>query len=150
MIKTTLVHPQILQVLAKSGHHDRVLIADGNYPAYGTLGPRAELVHLNLTPGVLGCEAVLEAVLSVLPVERYYLMKPSADDPLSLQGTPAIWQKFEQLFKQAGQHPELEVFDKWGFYEQVPTPRHVLTIQTAEMAPYANILLEIGCRRIPE
>ena len=51
MLKHTLIHPQINEVLGRAGHHSKVLIADGNYPAYNTLGPNADLICLNLSPG---------------------------------------------------------------------------------------------------
>ena len=68
MLKHQLIHPEINAILAAAGHHGRVLIADGNYPASSKLGPNARLVHLNLMPGVLTCDLVLQAVLSALPV----------------------------------------------------------------------------------
>ena len=33
MLKHTLIHPEISEVLARAGHHAKVLLADGNYPA---------------------------------------------------------------------------------------------------------------------
>ena len=53
MLKHTLLHPAILAAIARAGHHGRIVIADGNYPASTTLGPSAELVSLNLMPGVV-------------------------------------------------------------------------------------------------
>ena len=53
---------------AKTTGVAKVLIADGNYPASSTLGPRAELVSLNLAPGIVACSQVLEALLSAIPV----------------------------------------------------------------------------------
>ena len=41
---------------------------------------------------------------------------------------------------------ELEPILKWDFYEAVASVDHVLTIQTAEQAPWANLLLTVGCR----
>ena len=64
MLKHQLIHPKINEVLGRAGHHARILIADGNYPASSTLGPNAELVSLNLMPGVATCNQVLEALLS--------------------------------------------------------------------------------------
>lgn len=32
MLKTELLHPEVLEALGTSGHGSRVLIADGNYP----------------------------------------------------------------------------------------------------------------------
>lgn len=147
MLKTSLVHPQILKVLACSGHFDRVLIADGNFPALGTRGPRAEIVSLNLAPGILGVEPVLKALLSVLPIEHYYLMRPAPGFLTEGTADPVIWSRFREIFQITAQSAPCSYFEQWDFYRAVDTPRHVLTIQTAEMEPFANILLEIGCRR---
>lgn len=32
MLKTRLLHPQILEALAEAGHGSRILIADSNFP----------------------------------------------------------------------------------------------------------------------
>ena len=52
MLRSELIHPKISEVLARAGHSSKVLIADGNYPAASAIGPRAELVSLNLAPGL--------------------------------------------------------------------------------------------------
>ena len=39
MLRSKLIHPKILEVLGRAGHHAKILIADGNYPASSTLGP---------------------------------------------------------------------------------------------------------------
>jgi len=35
---------------------------------------------------------------------------------------------------------------KWDFYKAVASDDHVLTIQTADTQPWANLLLSLGCR----
>jgi L-fucose mutarotase len=40
----------------------------------------------------------------------------------------------------------LEPVLKWDFYQQVESPDHVLTIQTADQSLWANVLLTVGCR----
>ena len=86
MLKHQLIHPQISAVLAQAGHHAKVLIADGNYPASTKRGPRAELVCLNLMPGVVTCRQVLEAVLSAVPGDAVHAMMYTPDDPYTLVG----------------------------------------------------------------
>ena len=54
MLKHQLIHPQINEALGRAGHHAKILIADGNYPASTKRGPNSELVCLNLAPGVKG------------------------------------------------------------------------------------------------
>ncbi len=70
MLKHQLIHPKINEVLGRAGHHARILIADGNYPCSSTLGPNAELVSLNLSPGLPTCDQVLKALLTAIPVEK--------------------------------------------------------------------------------
>ena len=53
MLKHTLIHPEINGILGGAGHHSKVLIADGNYPATTKLGPNAHVVHLNGIVGAL-------------------------------------------------------------------------------------------------
>ena len=69
MLKTRLLHPEILATLAASGHFSQVLVADGNFPVAGNRGPNARVVHLNLTPGTLDAITVLDALLEVMPVQ---------------------------------------------------------------------------------
>jgi len=146
MLKHTLIHPKINEVLGRAGHHAKVLIADGNYPASTTLGPHAELVSLNLSPGIVGVPDVLRAVLSALPVDGVHTMGIPADDPYASAGEPPIWGEYRDILKVQGLSLELEPIDKWEFYEAVRSPDHVLTIQTAEQALWANVLLVVGCR----
>ena len=78
-----LTHPQLLEALGRAGHGSTVLIADSNY-AHSTGGhPAAERVHLNLRPGLLTADQVLEVVLDAIPVEAAASMvgPDGADSP---------------------------------------------------------------------
>lgn len=147
MLKQTLLHPQINQILARAGHHSKVLIADGNYPAYNTLGPHAELVSLNLSPGLVTCCQVLQALLTAIPVEAANTMGIPADDPYALGGDPPVWNEYRSLLKAADLDIELTPIQKWDFYDAVASRDHVLTIQTGDQALWANLLLTIGVRQ---
>src|SRR2546423_8919748 len=94
MLKPRLIHPKINEVLGRAAHHSKVLIADGNYPSSSTLGPRAELVSLNLSPGVVNCTQVLEAVLSAIPVERANTMMYEKTGPYALSQDPPAWAQY--------------------------------------------------------
>ena len=146
MLKHRLIHPKINEILGRAGHHSKVLIADGNYPSSSTLGPRAELVSLNLMPGVVTCTQVLEAVLSAIPVERANTMMYEKTGPYALNEDPPVWAQYRRAMKDAGLTLDLEPIEKWEFYKAVSTPDHVLTIQTADQQRFANLLLTIGVR----
>lgn len=146
MLRHTLIHPQINAVLGAAGHHSSILIADGNYPAATKRGPRAELISLNLMPGVVTCDQVLQAVLSAIPIEAIRTMQTETSGPYALDGDPPVWNDYRQTIRRAGLDLQLQPIEKWAFYEAVSTDDHILTIQTADQQRYANILLTIGVR----
>lgn len=146
MLKHQLVHPKINEVLGRAGHHSAILIADGNYPAWTKRGPNAELVSLNLTPGIPTVAQVLRAVLSAIPVDAVHTMGIPPDDPYAQQGEPPAWQAYRDILGEAGLKLPLQPILKWDFYKTVESPDHILTIQTADQALWANVLLLVGCR----
>ena len=146
MLKHGLIHPKINEVLGRAGHHAKVLIADGNYPASSTLGPRAELVSLNLAPGIVTCTQVLQALLTAIPIEAANTMMYQTTGPYALSEDPPVWEQYRAAIKDSGLNLPLEPIEKWDFYKAVNTPDHVLTIQTADQQRFANLLLTIGVR----
>ena len=146
MLKHQLIHPKISEVLARAGHHSVILIADGNYPAWTKRGPNAELVSLNLSPGIPTVAQVLRAVLSAVPVDAVSTMGIPPDDAYAQKGEPPVWSEFRKEIAAAGLKLELQPILKWDFYEAVSSVDHVLTIQTADKAPWANLLVSLGCR----
>lgn len=146
MLKHTLLHPRITEVLARAGHHATVLIADGNYPASSKKGPNAEVVSLNLMPGVVTCDQALRAILSAAPVEAVRTMKSEESGPYALGGDPPVWDDYRKSLAAAGVAAPLTPVEKWEFYEAVATADHVLTVQTADQQRYANVLLTFGVR----
>lgn len=146
MLRHQLIHPKINEVLGRAGHHAKVLIADGNYPASSAIGPKAELVSLNLMPGVVNCTQVLEALAGAIPIEAANTMMYEKTGPYALQEHPPVWAQYRKVLKDAGLTVQLEPIEKWAFYKAVATADHVLTIQTADQQRFANLLLTIGVR----
>ena len=146
MLRHKLIHPKINEVIGRAGHHATILIADGNYPASSKRGPNAEVVCLNLMPGVITCAQALEAVLSAVPVDQVNTMMYTKDDPYALDADPPVWDEYRAVLRRAGLDLRLEPIDKWDFYKAVETPDHVLTIQTGDQQRFANVLLSIGVR----
>ena len=146
MLKHQLTHPKINEVLGRAGHHATVLIADGNYPASTKKGPNAEVVCLNLSPGIVTVAQVLRAILSAVPVDHVHTMGIPPDDPYAKLGEPPAWNEYRAIIKAAKLKTKLDPILKWDFYKEVESPDHVLTVQTADQALWANVLLKIGCR----
>ncbi len=146
MLKQLLIHPTICHVLGQAGHHAKVLIADGNYPASSKIGPNAQLVHLNLMPGLITCDQALQALLSAIPVEAINTMMYETTGPYALAEDPPVWDDYRRTMASFDVGLELEPIEKWAFYDAVATPDHVLTIQTGDQQRFANVLLTIGVR----
>jgi len=147
MLKHQLIHPELNAILGRAGHSSQILIADGNYPASSTMGPNASLVCLNLSPGLLTVDQVLTTLLTAIPVEAINTMGMPDDDPYKLDTDPEVWSVYRDTIKAAELDVELEPIDRWAFYEAVASPAHVLTIQTADQALWANLLLTVGVRQ---
>ena len=150
MLKSPLLHPQISEVLAQAGHSAKVLIADGNYPASSARGPNAQLVSLNLAPGVVGCGQVLQVLAAAIPIEAINTMGMPDDDPFKLDHDPPIWADYRRILRTAQLDLDLVPIDRWEFYDAVASRDHVLTIQTAEQSLWANLLLTVGVRQAGE
>lgn len=146
MLTHQLIHPTINAILGRSGHHGMILIADGNYPASTKKGPNAELVCLNLMPGVVNCTQVLRAILSAVPVDGVRTMMYTQDDPYTLAEDPPVWNEYRAVLREMKLPFDLEPVPKWDFYKAVETPDHILTIQTGDQQRFANLLLSIGVR----
>lgn len=135
MIKGPLIHPEILERLAKSGHFSQVLIADGNYPVATGTNPLSKKVYLNLKPGLLSCLQVLEVILEAIPVQEANVMTPPADY------TPDIFSDYQELL---GADVEWEEIERWAFYEKIKSTNTSLVIATGEQRRFANLLLTVG------
>jgi L-fucose mutarotase len=146
MLKHRLIHPEINEILGRAGHHARLLIADGNYPASSKKGPHARVVCLNLMPGVVTCTQVLEALLSAVPIETAQTMMYETTGPYALTEDPPVWEQYRAAIRGAGLDLRLQPIEKWDFYKAVETPDHVLTIQTGDQQRFANLLLSVGVR----
>ena len=144
MLKTQLIHPQILEALGRAGHGSRILIADGNYPFSTTLGQNATLVSLNLSPGVVSATQVLQALLSAVPIEGAAVMETLKTGPYAMVDDPPIWREFREMLAAAGVPDELERVERFEFYRRVSQSDVALVVATAEQRIYANILVTVG------
>ncbi len=135
MLKTSLLHPEILQTLASNGHGSRVLIADGNYPFVTGSPAAARKVFLNLAPDLLPAADVLRVIAAAIPVERALVMQP-ADESV-----PEIYADFAQIL---GAATPLEKMKRFEFYAEAKSPDTCLVIATGERRRFSNILLTIG------
>lgn len=135
MIDAKLIQPQILSALGSAGHGSTILIPDGNYPFETGANPMAERVYLNLAPGIVSVTDVLEALLSVTPVEAAHVMARHDG------AEPSIYADFRKLLPE---DVELSPLERFTFYDEAKKEDCCLVIATGEQRIYANILLTIG------
>ncbi len=135
MLKTKLLHPEILQALGGAGHGSQVLIADGNYPFSTRSNPDAEIVFLNLAPGLVTVTDVLRVLVQAIPIEAAHVMQPASGEE------PPIFDEFRSLLPQ---DVKLQPLGRFEFYDAADGPDVALVIATGEQRIYANLLLTIG------
>jgi len=135
MLKTQLLHPEILAALGGAGHGSKVLIADGNFPFGTGANPAAKRVYLNLAPGLLTVTDVLRVLVEAVPVEAAEVMQPASGDE------PSIFTDFRSILPQG---VDLKRLGRFEFYDVAREHDTTLVIATGEQRIYANILLTVG------
>ena len=135
MLKSKLLHPEILSALGSNGHGSKLLIADGNYPFTTGVPEKARKVFLNLSPGMLSVIDVLKVINDVAPVESYLVMLPPDGAP------QAIHEEFQSILGEGTPVTKVKRFD---FYKEARSEDTFLVIATGEMRRFANILITIG------
>ena len=135
-----ILSPELLKVLCEMGHSDRLVIADGNFPAQ-TMGKNGIVIRMD---GHGTCE-LLEAILQVFPLDTYVehplnLMQVMPGDPVE---TP-IWDSYREIVKKADGRGEKVIgqIERFAFYEEARDAYAI--IATGEGALYANIMLQKG------
>jgi len=140
MLKTPVIHPQILEALGRSGHFSQVVIADGNLPVGAMRGPNSVTVHLNFRPGLLDAVTVLEGVLEVCPVQGAIVMEKPAE------ANAEIHQRYRELLGDV----TWEAMERWAFYDRIRDRATTLIIQTGEQRRFANLILTVGVVKMAE
>jgi L-fucose mutarotase len=134
MLRTTLIHPEILKALGSAGHGSIVLIADGNYPFTTGANPLADRVYLNLAPGILKVTDVMRVLAEAIPIEAVHVMMPDNAPE------PAIYREFREIVT----GHELQRLGRFEFYDVARSSNTALVIATGEQRTYACVLLTVG------
>ncbi len=135
-----ILSPELLKVLCEMGHSDRIVIADGNFPAE-SMGKDAIVIRADGH----GAAELLDAILTVFPLDTY------VDAPVSLMQvmpgdtveTP-IWDEYKKI---VAKHDERGAnafgeIERFSFYEEAK--KCYAIIATGESALYANLILQKG------
>ena len=136
----SIISPELLKVLCEMGHSDRLVIADGNFPAE-SMGKNAKVIRCD---GHGACD-ILEAILKIFPLDTY------VDKPVNLMEvmpgdnveTP-IWDEYAKIISENTEFGKEAIgnIERFAFYEQAKTAYAI--IATGESALYANVMLQKG------
>ncbi len=135
MIKTEIIHPPLLNALARCGHKTQILIADANYAFAGNVAEETEIIWLNLSAGTVSAPLLLEKILAVINVERATMMAWPED----VQNT--IASEYAALLSGTCQ---MDYLEREAFYSRVKSPLTRLVIASGETRLFANVLLTVA------
>lgn len=135
-----ILSPELLKVLCEMGHSDRLVLADGNFPAE-SIGRNAVVIRMDGH----GVPELLDAILQVFPLDTY------VDKPVSLMEvvpgdeveTP-VWNTYKEIigsYDSRGASAIGEI-ERFAFYEDAKKAYAI--IATGESALYANVILQKG------
>lgn len=135
-----ILSPQLLKVLCEMGHSDRLVIADGNFPAE-SMGKNAIVIRMDGH----GVPEILDAILQLFPLDTYVekpfnLMEVMPGDDVE---TP-IWEEYGQIAEKhdARGRDVIGTIERFAFYEEAKKAYAI--IATGESALYANVMLQKG------
>lgn len=135
MLRYPLLHPPLLGALAATGHGSRVLLADANYAHATNVRAGAPVIHLNLRPGMVRVDDVLEVLVDAVPLEAVHSMRPDEG------GEPGVLRRYRDLL---GPDLPVEPLSRQAFYEAAKGPDVAFAVATGDERLYANLLLTIG------
>ena len=127
MLKTGLLNPHVLSLLARVRHTNLLVISDLGFPFWPTL----ETVDLSLVAGIPTVNQVLASILPNFHAGQAYMAEeflqqnaPAAEAALrrTLDGVPLAFEPHEAAFKKR-------------------VPGAIGLIRTGDPTPYANIIL---------
>ena len=135
-----ILSPALLKVLCEMGHSDRIVIADGNFPAE-SMGKNCITIRMDGH----GVPEILDAILKLFPLDTYVehpvnLMEVMTGDNVE---TP-IWDTYNEIVSKYDERGAAAVgnIERFAFYEEAK--KAYCIISSGVKALYANIMLQIG------
>ena len=127
MLKSGILNPQILSLLARVRHTNTVVIADRGFPFW----PEIETVDISLVDGIPRVLDVLEAIRANYVIGHVWMAEEfkSANDPRTREAFGAALAEVPLTFE-----PHVE------FKKRVP--RAIGLIRTGDTIQYANMIIE--------
>ncbi len=132
-----LISPKLLEVLARMGHGDEIILADAHFPAesFNNRVIRADGLRI---------PDLLEAILPLFELDSYVaspltMMAAVEGDTLDPEVEKAY---LAAIHKTNPNVPPIERIDRFDFYDKAE--KVFAVVMTGETAKYGNILLKKG------
>ncbi|MBD3292391.1 MAG: L-fucose mutarotase [Armatimonadia bacterium] len=140
---SALISPELLEVLARMGHGDEVVLADAHFPGE-TINDRV------VRSDGLRIPDLLDAILPLFELDAY------VDDPLVMMAAvegdtldPTVERAYrEAIDRHAPDAPEIARIERFAFYDRAREAFAV--VMTGETAKYGNIILKKGVTPVEE
>ncbi len=132
-----LMSPSLLEVLARMGHGDEIVLADAHFPGE-SFNPRV------IRADGLKIADLLEAILPLFELDSYVpyplaMMAATPGDTLD----PAVEARYRaSIGKVLEPVPPIERVERFAFYER--TRSAFAVVMTGETAKYGNLILKKG------
>ena len=135
-----VLSPELLKVLCEMGYSDRIVIADGNFPAE-SMGKNCKVIRADGH----GVPELLDAILTLFPLDTY------VEKPVSLmqvmpgdKAETPIWEEYKRIVKKHDSRGEAAVgeIERFAFYEEARSAYAI--VATGEKEVYANVMLQKG------
>ncbi len=132
-----LISPQLLEILARMGHGDEIVLADAHFPGE-TIGQRV------VRADGLRIPDLLDAILPLFELDAY------VDDPLVMMAAvegdtldPTVEEAYRaSIDRHAPETPPIRRIERFAFYERAR--KAFAVVMTGETAKYGNIILKKG------
>ncbi|VTM89415.1 D-ribose pyranase [Raoultella ornithinolytica] len=121
--------------MAQCGHKANILIADANYSFLTNSSPRARIIYLNFSPGLISSVVILQKMLGYINIEKAVLM--SCPDDFD----NTIAREYRTLLAES---TAVEYVTREAFYALAKSSDTLLVVASGETRRFANILLTVG------
>jgi L-fucose mutarotase len=135
MLRYPLIHPPLLAVLSAAGHGSKILLADAHFPHSTGKLPSTPLIHLNLRPGLLTVDEILEVLLTAVVIESAEVMQMGGG------AIPPVAQGWAAMM---GDAVPIAGLERFAFYDACKGTDVAAIVATGDQRLFGNLLLTIG------
>jgi len=151
----SILSPDLLHLLASTGHGDRIVLADINFPT-GRVVASCDPAHrpLLLRADGLSIRDLLDAILELMPLDTYQqhqmtmMALEPCDRPAPNSPRPASADHYCGIAKRHGgdcfkdKPLQVQLLERAQYYDYAKTAQAI--VQTGDRTPYANVCLNRG------